>query len=92
MANTSHFSFSSPGFYSLKFFGELSLLNSQWLNTNRLKVLNKESNGFIYLLHESFKDQAHLLGFIEKLNEHHFTIISINKINKPSKKTRQELI
>lgn len=73
-------SFSSPGSYSLKVFRELPLMFTQWLNTSNLKVVGKEENGTIYLLKEVFKDQVHLLGFIEKLSEQHFTIISINKI------------
>ncbi len=73
-------SFSSPGSYSLKVFRELPLIYNQWLNAGNLKIVSKEENGTIYLLNAAFKDQVHLLGFIEKLSEQHFTIISINKI------------
>ncbi len=82
MPNKAHYSFSSPGYYSLKVFGELPLMNAQWINATNLKLHKKEGNGNTYLLKEAFKDQAHLIGFIQKLNDHHFTIVSINKIEK----------
>lgn len=82
MKNTTQYnnSFSSPASYSLMVFRELPLTKSEWLVAENLQFFNKEENGTIYSLKETFKDQAHLLGFIDKLNENHFTIISINKI------------
>ena len=82
MKNTTQHSnsFSSPASYSLMVFRELPLAKSEWLVAENLQIFNKEENGTIYSLKETFKDQAHLLVFIDKLNENHFTIISINKI------------
>jgi hypothetical protein len=75
MPNKAHYSFSAPGYYSLKVFGGLPLMNAQWINATNLKLHKKEGNGNTYLLKEAFKDQAHLIGFMQQVYENRFCII-----------------
>ena len=75
MPNKAHYSFSAPGYYSLKVFGGLPLMNAQWINATNLKLHKNEGNGNTNLLKEAFKDQAHLIGFMQQVYENRFCII-----------------
>jgi quinol monooxygenase YgiN len=50
-------------------------MNAQWINATNLKLHKKEGNGNTYLLKEAFKDQAHLIGFMQQVYENRFCII-----------------
>ncbi len=81
MERTHFYSFSKPGTYRFKLFGNSIVLNHTLKNWNVIKT-KSSSEGIVIYVEQTVKDQAHLIGLIQELNENHFTIISINKINK----------
>ena len=68
------------GTYRFKLFANSIVLN-QILKKWNITETTSSPEGIIISAEQIVKDQAHLMGLIQELNENHFTIIAINKID-----------
>lgn len=78
MANTSHFSFSAPGSYRFKIFGK-GLVHNFAMESFQIINTQKITEGFIIDAERTVRDQAHLIGIINMLNNLHFMILNIER-------------
>lgn len=74
--------FSTSSLYSVVICGTSLPHCMLWLRNNNFNLLQQQLHIDTYQLKRQFKDQAHLISFIQELFDNRFTIVSIKKEQK----------